>query len=105
MSFSWKQNMIGGQVGNDNFSSVNVTDGFPVTAGINLQVPQNISHSQLYEIPTYLRLGDMTPDKPELRIQRGGYSGENVNKLPIPLQCFMQQQSSQYYCGGRALQY
>ena len=105
MSFSWRTNSWGGEVGNDNLSKVNVVNNFPAPPGYSQTISQQDAHSLLYRIPDYMILKDMTVDKHPLIYQRGGYSSENPNKQPPKLHCLESKQSSDYYCSGEYLAY
>ena len=98
MSFSWKLNGIFGEVGNDPLTSAYVINNGPTRPLTGLTVPQEVAHSLIYEIPDYMRLGDMSADKSSLIMQRGGYSAENVNKQPAKLHCYEENASAKYYC-------
>lgn len=98
MSFSWRTNSFSGEVGNDPLTQVNVANNFPTAPLTSLTVSQAAAHSNLYQIPGYLLLKDMTADKSNLINQRGGYSAENPNKQQSKLRCYTEQASSTYYC-------
>ena len=106
MSFSWRTNSWGGEVGaTNNLSRANVVSDFPDPPLLSKNVSQAEAHSLYYRIPDYMILKDMATDKNPLIIQRGGYSGENPYKQPSKLNCYKEQQSSNYYCSGNSLQY
>lgn len=98
MSFSWAQNSWGGVVGNNPLTSAYVQNNFPTAPLTYETVSQNDAHSQLYQVPGYLMLKDLSGDKSDLIMQRGGYTGENPNKEPAKLYCYQEQASSKYYC-------
>jgi hypothetical protein len=99
MSFSWRTNSWGGPVGRTTGPNVAVTATFPSGPNTYLAVSQAAAHSSFYQVPEYLTLRDLTADKSDLIMQRGGYSAEDPNTYqPSKLHCYEGKASTTYYC-------
>lgn len=97
-SFSWRTNSWQGDTAGQDLSNAFVTANAPAQQGTYLVVPQQEAHSLIYQIPTYTRLGDMSTDKSDETVWRGGYTGENPNRQPRAMHCVAQTASAKNYC-------
>ncbi len=77
MSFNWQTNSFGGP--NNGRSSVNVSSTFPLSYN---ETSSRVAHSELYDVPNYLLLGDLSSNQTPLYTLMGGYAGNGNTPLP-----------------------